>query len=125
MPRIISTPDAAAPGAAYSQGMRWNGLIITAGQVGVHPETGLLAHDLRTQVRQSLANMEAVLRAGGGSLGSLIKVTCFLQSIDDFAVFDEEYRRLVPEPLPGRSTVGVDLAWDILVEIEAIAIQSS
>lgn len=119
---IVRTEGAATPSASYSQAVRSGDLVFTAGQIGADPVTGALAGDLPGQVRTALANLEAVLESAGAGLDTLIKTTCLLSRIEDFAVFDEVYRDVVPEPFPGRSTFGVGLAGELLFEIEAVAV---
>jgi 2-iminobutanoate/2-iminopropanoate deaminase len=95
--------------------------VALAGQTGVDPETGELRAGLEAQVRQAITNLSAVLDAAGCSWDDVIKTTCFLAHIEDFARFDAVYAEFIPEPRPARSTVGVGLAGDLLVEIEALA----
>jgi maleamate amidohydrolase len=120
---IVATATAPAPGGAYSQAVISGSMVATAGQVGIDPRTGLLASGLEAQVRQAHANVTAVLEASGCTWHEVIKTTCFLADIDDFSAFNAIYAALVPEPRPARSTVGVRLAGDLLVEIEALAIR--
>lgn len=121
---VISTPTAPAPGGVYSQGVRWDRLVFTAGQVGIDPATGgAVAGGVREQTRQVLRNVQAVLRAAGTDLGSVLKTTCFLSNIDDFGAFNEVYREFFPADPPARSTVQVGLVPPWLVEVEAIAVR--
>ena len=112
-----------APNLPFSAGIRANGFVFTAGQVGTDPRTGELAGaDVRSQTRQTIANLRAVLEAGGSSLDKLVKTTVFLADLRTFDGMNEVYRELIPEPRPGRSTVEARLARpEILVEIEGIA----
>jgi len=118
----ISTQRAAAPTASYSQGIVAPPIVVTAGQVGRDAVTGSLETTLEGQVRVAIDNLEAVLRAAGLTLDDVVKTTCYLTNIDDFARFDVVYRERFADPLPARSTVGVALAGDLLFEIEAWAI---
>jgi 2-iminobutanoate/2-iminopropanoate deaminase len=119
----VSTDRAPAPGGSYSQAVVAGDLVHCAGQVGIDPATGVLADGLAAQVEQAIRNLEQVLVAAGSGLDLVTKVTCFLTDIGRFADFDEVYRRLVPQPFPARSTVGVALAGDLLFEIEAAAVR--
>jgi len=121
--RAVVTEGAAAPTASYSQGMVFGDVLVTAGQVGSDPTTGQLHTGLKAQVRAAIANLAAVLAAEGLGLEHVVKTTCFLTNIDNFAEFDAVYRELFPQPLPARSTVGVQLAGDLLFEIEAWALK--
>jgi 2-iminobutanoate/2-iminopropanoate deaminase len=89
--------------------------------VGVDPATGKPASDdVRGQTRQVLRNVQAVLEAGGSSLDRVVKTTCFLTDIANFAAFNEVYREFFPTDPPARSTVQVGIVPPWLVEIEAI-----
>ena len=105
-------------------GIRANGFVFTAGQVGTDPRTGQLAGaDVAAQTRQCIANVQAILEAGGSSLGQLVKTTVFLADMRTFEEMNAVYRELIPEPRPGRSTVEARLARpDLLVEIEGVAV---
>lgn len=119
----IETPDAPAPGGAYSQAIMTRESVFTAGQVGNDPHTGQLRATLDEQVETALDNLETVLRAAGCGLEDVVKTTCFLADIDDFAAFNRIYQSRFPAPLPARSTVGVALAGNIRFEIEAVALR--
>lgn len=122
--QIISTENAPRPGGVYSQGVQWDRLVFTAGQVGVDPATGQAAPGgVREQTRQVLLNVKAILEAAGSDLGSVVKTTCFLADINDFAAFNEVYREFFPSDPPARSTVQVGLVPPWQVEIEAVAVR--
>jgi len=120
---VISTDRAAAPAAAYSQGMHTDSLVFTAGQVGATPD-GELGATLEEQTELSIDNLVAVLREAGSSLEQVVKTTCYLARVEDFPEFDRVYRQRFGDQLPGRSTVVVGFGNPrILVEIEAIAVR--
>jgi len=121
---VITRSDAPAPSLPFSAGIRANGFIFTAGQVGTDPRTGQVAGpDVAAQTRQTIANLRAILEAGGSSLGQLVKTTVFLADLRLFDAMNEVYKELIPEPRPGRSTVEARLARpELLVEIEGIAL---
>jgi 2-iminobutanoate/2-iminopropanoate deaminase len=122
---IIKTDQAPSPAGPYSQGVRWEGLVFTAGQVGVDPSTGKpVVGGVQEQTRQVLKNVQAVLEAGGSSLDNVVKTTCFLADIDDFAAFNEVYQEFFPDARPARSTVEVGLPSPWRVEVEAVGIRS-
>ena len=113
----------AAPGAIgpYSQGMETGGLIFTSGQIPVDPASGTVPAGIAAQAEQSCKNVGAVLRAAGADFASVVKTTCFLADMADFAVFNEVYARYFISK-PARSCVAVkDLPKGVLCEIEAIA----
>lgn len=123
MKEIISTTQAPAAIGPYSQGVRGAGIIITSGQLPIDPATGAFAGDgITEQTRQSLKNVQAVLEAGGSSLGNVLKTTVFLKNMDDFAAMNEVYATFFEGEPPARSAVEVArLPKGALVEIEAIA----
>ncbi len=122
--QAISTTNAPKPGGVYSQGIAWDKLVFTAGQVGVDPATGqAVPGGVREQTRQVLLNIKAILEAAGTDLGSVVKTTCFLADINDFDAFNEVYREFFAADPPARSTVQVGLVPPWQVEIEAIAIR--
>lgn len=120
---LTHTPDAPAPGGHYSQAAVTDGLVLTAGQIGQHPETGETPSDFRAEVRQAIANLRSVLQAEGLELTDVARTLCLLTDIDTFAVFNEEYAAAFGEHRPARSTFGIALAGGFRVEIEAIAVR--
>ncbi len=119
----ITTTDAPAPSAAYSQAIAWDRLIVTGGQVGADPATGELPARFEDEVRQALRNLIAVLSAAGTGPEHVIKTTCFLTDIATFGQFNAIYQEFFSDPLPARSTVGIALAGDLRFEIEAWAVR--
>lgn len=112
-----------APGAIgpYSQGFVVNGFVFTSGQIPVNPENGEVPEGIAAQAEQSCKNVQAILEAAGTEMGKVIKTTCFLQDMGDFAAFNEVYARYFVGK-PARSCVAVrTLPKGVLCEIEAIA----
>jgi 2-iminobutanoate/2-iminopropanoate deaminase len=110
------------PVGAYSPAVRAGPLIFLSGQVPKDPATGqLLGDDVRQQTRAVLANAARVLAAAGASLDDVVAVTAYLQDMDDWSAFDEEYRAAFREPFPTRTTVGAELRG-FLVELSFIAV---
>lgn len=120
--KIIATNEAPAAIGPYSQGMIAGNLVYTSGQIPVDPKTGAIAGDtIETQAEQSLKNVKAVLEAGGANLDSIVKTTCFIADMADFAAFNAVYAKYIKNA-PARSCVAVKtLPKNVLVEIEAIA----
>jgi 2-iminobutanoate/2-iminopropanoate deaminase len=118
----IQTKAAPAAIGPYSQGFSVGNLVFTSGQIPLSPETGEVAgKSIAEQTEQVIKNLQAVLEAGGSSLAQVIKTTCFLADMGDFAAFNEVYAKYFPGK-PARSTVAVrQLPKNALVEIEAIA----
>ncbi len=120
--KTIETKNAPAAIGPYAQAIAANGLIYTSGQIPIDPATGAIeASDIAGQARQAIRNLAAVLEAAGSGLDRVVKTTCFLVNIDDFALFNEIYAELFPGK-PARSCVEVaKLPKGALVEIEAVA----
>lgn len=121
----IFTDKAPNPIGPYSQAVLVDGkFLYTAGQVSIDPATNQLVEgDIKIQTRQVLKNVEAVLKAGGASLKSVIKTTVFLKDMNEFAAMNEVYGEFFSESKPARSTVEVArLPKDVRVEIEAVAL---
>lgn len=120
---MIKIETTNAPGAIgpYSQGMVVAGLAFSSGQIPVNPADGSVPEGIAAQAEQSCKNVAAVLEAGGASMENVIKTTCFLADMGDFAAFNEVYAKYFVSK-PARSCVAVkDLPKGVLCEIEAIA----
>jgi 2-iminobutanoate/2-iminopropanoate deaminase len=117
------SPKAIGP---YSQAIRTDFAVFTAGQVGFDPATGELVSDLvEEQTRQALTNLQNVLEAGGSGLAKVVKTTVFLKNMGDFSKMNAVYAEFFGEMPPARSTVEVAaLPKGALVEIEAVALTS-
>lgn len=123
MREIISTDDAPAAVGAYSQATATDDLVFTAGQIPLTPDNDLLdgaAIDVQTE--QALENLQAVLQEAGIGLENVLKVTVYLDDIDDFEAMNTTYESFFESDPPARSAVGVEkLPKGVGVEIEAIA----
>ncbi|MBP1045697.1 RidA family protein [Enterococcus sp. BWM-S5] len=115
-----SAPKAIGP---YVQGNIVNGLLFASGQVPLHPETGeIVGTTIKEQTEQVLKNVAAILAEAGSSFDQVVKTTCFLKNMEDFAAFNEVYAGAFTDHLPARSAVEVArLPKDVLIEIEVIA----
>jgi 2-iminobutanoate/2-iminopropanoate deaminase len=122
----VTTSGAPQALGAYSQAIATERLVFCSGQVGLDPAEKILVEGgVVEQAERALTNLGAVLDAAGSSYAEVLKTTCFLADINDFAAFNEVYQRFFPEPRPARSTFAVaDLPIGALVEIEAIAQKS-
>ena len=124
--QIIHTNAAPAAVGPYSQAVAAPAgkMVFLSGQIGLVPETGLMISDsFEAQVRQSFANMKAVIEAAGGRLENIVKLTLFLTDLKQFPVANSIMAELIPEPFPARSTVGISsLPKDAQFEIEAIIV---
>ena len=119
----ISTTQAPAAIGPYSQGMKVNGFLFASGQIALDPQLGVLVGDtIEEQTAQVMKNVAGLLEAAGCSFDNVVKTTCFLKDINDFAAFNEVYAQSFGESLPARSAVGVaGLPKGALVEVEVIA----
>ena len=120
--KVISTETAPAAIGPYSQAIVTNGLVFASGQIPVDPATGAPAGDIiDTQAEQSCKNVGAILEAAGSSFDKVVKTTCFLADMGDFAAFNEVYAKYFTSK-PARSCVAVKtLPKNVLCEIEATA----
>ncbi len=120
---IISTDKGPRTGLPYSQAVRHGDLVFVAGQVAIDPATGQAVEgDIRAQTRQTLENIQAILRAAGTSLAHAVECLCLLSNIGDFGAFNEVYRGFFPKDPPARTTVQAVLPRPgLLVEIRAVA----
>lgn len=122
--QIIFTPNAPAAVGPYSQAVKFNNMVYTAGQIALDPATrNLVEGNVAAQTEQVLRNLIAVLTAAGTNLQNVVKTTVFLQNMGDFAAMNEVYGRYFDSNPPARSTVEVaKLPLNALVEIEVIAV---
>ena len=118
---VISTKDAPAAIGPYSQGMISGNTVYCSGQIPVDPATGNIPEGIEAQAHQSCKNVGAVLAAGGSGLDKVLKTTCFIADMGDFAVFNAVYEGYFVSK-PARSCCAVKtLPKGVLCEIEAIA----
>ena len=118
---VISTTNAPAAIGPYSQGMIANGIVFSSGQIPVDPATGNVPEGIAAQAEQSCKNVAAVIEAAGSSMEKVIKTTCFIADMGDFAEFNAVYEKYFVSK-PARSCVAVKaLPKGVLCEIEAIA----
>jgi 2-iminobutanoate/2-iminopropanoate deaminase len=122
---IVSTDKAAPAAGPYSQATSTDQFVFASGQLPIDPATGSIPEGVEQQTRQSLANLAAVLEAGGASFASVMKTTVFLKNMSDFAAMNAIYAESFTAAPPARSTIEVArLPKDALVEIEAIALRT-
>ena len=114
-----------APGAIgpYVQGNIVNGLLFASGQIPLSPSTGeVVGTTIETQTKQVMENIRGILTTIEGDFSQIVKTTCFLKNMEDFALFNEVYATYFDGSLPARSCVEVArLPKDVLVEVEIIA----
>ena len=119
--KVVSTPNAPAAIGPYSQALDLGNMVFVSGQIPVDPATGAVAEGIAAQADQSCRNVGTILEAAGVGFDKVVKTTCFLADIADFAAFNEVYAKYFTSK-PARSCVAVkDLPKGVLCEIEAVA----
>jgi 2-iminobutanoate/2-iminopropanoate deaminase len=119
---VVSSPLVPSSGKPYSPAIRHGDTLYVSGQVALDAASGLAIEGFEAQTRRVLDNLRALLEAGGSSLGSVLKTTCFLVDIADAPRFNAIYREYFPTDPPARSTIAVAaLSPGYLVEVEAVA----
>ena len=121
--KTISTANAPAAIGPYAQGNIAGGLLFASGQIPLDPETGVIVGStIEEQTAQVMKNVAAILEAAGTDFDHVVKTTCFLNDMNDFAAFNAEYAKSFGEVRPARSAVAVEkLPKGALVEVEVIA----
>lgn len=121
---VINTKEAPQAIGPYSQAIKCGELVFSSGQIPLDPASGqLVAGDVIAQTKQVMNNLQAVLRAAGADLSTIIKTTIFLTDLNDFAKVNETYGSYFSAAPPARSTVQVAaLPKGASVEIEAVAL---
>ena len=119
--KVIATEKAPGVIGPYSQGFIAGGFVYTSGQIPVNPADGTVPEGIAAQTEQSCKNVAAILAAAGSDMTKVVKTTCFLADMNDFAAFNEVYARYFIN-CPARSCVAVKaLPQNALCEIEAVA----
>ncbi|WP_243342974.1 RidA family protein [Anaerococcus sp. AGMB09787] len=119
---IIKTDKAPAAVGAYSQGIKTGNFIFTSGQLPINPETKELYKDIKEATKQSLLNVEAIVKEAGASKENIVKCTVFLADVNDFEAFNAVYEEFFGDHKPARSAFQVGaVPKGAPLEIEAIA----
>ena len=120
---VISTDKAPKPVGPYSQAVRMDKLVFTAGQLAFDPNTGtIVGTTIEDQTRQALENVKAILQAGGCTLRDVLKVTIYLKRTSDFAGMNTVYKEFFGEKAPARTTVQAEIVNPkALIEVDAVA----
>ena len=123
MRKVISTKKAPGTIGPYSQAVEVKGTLYISGQVPLNPDTGKLAGDTITeQTEQVLKNIRFIVNAAGYSMKEIVKTTCMLQDMNDFAEMNKTYEKFFPDNYPARAAYEVArLPLNVKIEIEAIA----
>lgn len=125
MKKIINTPDAPKAVGPYSQAVEVNGMLFISGQIPIDPAIGRIVEGgIKEQTEQVLKNIGVILKTAGYDYKDVVKSTCLLNDMDNFAAMNEVYARYYPENPPARAAYGVvRLPLGALVEIETIAMK--
>ncbi len=121
---VVTTSNAPAAIGPYSQAIKANGFVFTAGQIPLDPTTmKVVEGGIEDQSERVMLNLEAILEAAGSSFDRIVKTTCFLANLDDFPAFNKIYATRFGENPPARSTVQVaKLPLGVLIEVECVAL---
>ena len=125
MKNVISTPNAPAAIGPYSQAIETDGYLFTSGQIPINPATGEIeGTTIEAQAEQIMKNIGAVLEAAGLDFSHVVKTTCFLADLADFAAFNAVYGKYFPEAAPARSCFAVaGLPKGAKLEVETICVK--
>ena len=125
MKNVISTPNAPAAIGPYSQAIETDGYLFTSGQIPINPATGEVeGTTIEEQAGQVMKNIGAVLEAAGLDFSHVVKTTCFLADLADFAAFNAVYGKYFPEAAPARSCFAVaGLPKGAKLEVETICVK--
>lgn len=120
---IVQTDNAPGAIGPYSQAMKVGNLIYTAGQIPLDPATGQLVEgDVTAQSERVMENVAAILEAAGTSMSNIVKTTCFLTDLGNFAAFNDVYAKHMGDNRPARTTIQVaGLPAGAQVEVEVVA----
>lgn len=124
MKSIITSKNAPAPIGPYSHGVLVGNMLFVSGQVGKHPETGIIPEKVKEQTSRVMENLKGILADVGMNFENVVKTTIFLKNLNDFATVNEIYGSNFTGSYPARETVEVSrLPLDVLVEISVIAMK--
>ncbi|MCR4737731.1 MAG: RidA family protein [Bacteroidales bacterium] len=124
MKKVIHTDKAPAAIGPYSQAIEANGMLFISGQIPVDPATGIVPEGIKAQTEQVMKNIAAILLEAGYSFDDVVKTTCLLSDIANFAPMNEVYSQYFLVNAPARAAFAVrDLPKGVLVEIETIAVK--
>lgn len=125
MKKVIHTENAPKAAGPYNQAIENNGILFISGQIPIDPTTGKVVEGgIKEQTEQVMKNTKAVLEEAGYTFDDVVKSTCMLDNMDNFATMNEVYAKYYPNEPPARGAFGVvKLAMGVMVEIETIAMK--
>ncbi len=120
--RIVYTEKAPKPKGAYSQAIIHNGLLYISGQIPIDPKTGTLKKgNIKTEAELVLSNIRIIAEEAGAGMGDFLKVTCYLDDLEDLEIFNNIYKKYFQQDPPARTTIQADgLPLNVRIEIDAI-----
>ncbi|MDI3527352.1 MAG: 2-iminobutanoate/2-iminopropanoate deaminase [Tenuifilum sp.] len=123
--KVICTEKAPKAVGPYSQAVEANGMVFISGQIPIDPESGkIVKGGIKEQTEQVLKNIGAILAEAGLDYSNVVKTTCLLSDMDNFAAMNEVYSKYFSEEKPARAAFGVArLPLDVMIEIECIAVR--
>ena len=124
MKKVIYTKNAPNAVGPYSQAIESNGTLYISGQIPINPQTGKVVAGITEQTKQVMENISAILTEAGYTFDNVVKSTCLLDNMDNFAAMNEVYGEYYKENPPARAAFGVvKLPLGVMVEIETIAVK--
>lgn len=121
MRKALIVPDAAKLGGHYSHAVVANGFVYVSGQGPANPKTGVAPDNFAEQVRQTLRNVQTILKGAGADMKDVVKVNAYLSDLTRFAEYNLIYKEFFPVEPPARTTIGCQL-YGIHVEIDCVAV---
>lgn len=121
MRKALIVPDAAKLGGHYSHAVIANGFVYVSGQGPANPKTGVASDNFAEQVRQTLRNVQTILKGAGADMKDVVKVNTYLSDLTRFAEYNLIYKEFFPAEPPARTTIGCQL-YGIHVEIDCVAV---
>jgi len=123
MKKVIASNKAPKALGPYSQAVKVNDMVFTSGQIGVNPTTGELENGIEAQTRQALENIKNILEEVGFGMNTVVKCTCILKDMNDFAAMNAVYGEFFTSEPPARATFqACKLPKDAVIEIDAVAV---
>jgi len=125
MKKIIYSEEAPKPSGVYSQGVVGGGLIFISGQLPINPKTNrFIEQDIKKQTRQVFKNIERILAVEGASLKDILKISAFIQTLDNFKEMNDVFQEFFSVEPPARTTITVkEFPLGVLIEVDVIALK--
>jgi len=125
MKKIIYSEEAPKPSGVYSQGVVGGGLIFISGQLPINPRTNrFIEQDIKKQTRQVFKNIERILAVEGASLKDILKISAFIQTLDNFKEMNDVFQEFFSVEPPARTTITVkEFPLGVLIEVDVIALK--